>query len=158
MENDVNAAVIGFASRNARDDAAIIYLYFPEHYPPGAGIFINGSLYKGRRNFAGEIANIPLGIHWTDAELYASFGLVCEAITKLIIAVCSVLNPDTVVLQGSFLKRKHINTALEKLREELPPSAVPKLLFSENFTDDFLSGMIVQTLATLEQGIVLAKN
>ncbi len=159
MENDVNAAVIGFSKRNRiEDECTIVYLYFPEKYPPGAGIFINGKLYKGKRNFAGEIANIPLGISWVDAHLYTSFDLVCEAITKLSVAVSSVLNPDKLVLCGDFLSKLHIDKITQKCGSELPQSAVPEILLSEDFEEDYLSGMIVQTLETLEPSIVLSRD
>lgn len=159
MENDVNAAVIGFSKRNRiEDECTIVYLYFPEKYPPGAGIFINGKLYKGKRNFAGEIANIPLGISWVDAYLYTSFDLACEAVTKLSVAVSSVLNPDRLVLCGDFLSKLHVDNIAQKCGSQLPQSAVPEILLSEDFEDDYLSGMIVQTLETLEPSIVLSRD
>ena len=159
MENDVNAAVIGFSkSKGMDDESTIVYLHFPKNYPPGAGIFINGKLYKGKRNFAGEVANIPLGISWANVNLYTSFDLVCEAIAKLTIAISSVLNPDIVALQGDFLTQEHIVTIAQKCGIELPQSAVPNILLSENFADDYLSGMIIQTLETLEPSIVLSQK
>jgi len=159
VENDVNAAVIGFSKRKGIDDeSTIIYLYFPESYPPGAGIFINGKLYKGKRNFAGEVANMPLGISWVNVNLYTSFDLVCEAIAKLTMAISSVLNVDMVALQGNFLNQDHIVTIAQKCNIELPQSAMPRILLSEHFADDYLSGMIVQTLETLEPSIVLSKK
>lgn len=159
MENDVNAAVIGFSKRKRIDDeCTVVYLYFPESYPPGAGIFINGKLYKGKRNFAGEVANIPLGISWVDVHLHTSFDLACEAIAKLTIAISSVLNPDILVLYGDFLSKSHIDNIAQKCGTELPQCAVPEILLSESFDDDYLSGMIIQTLGTLESSIILARN
>ena len=159
IENDVNAAVMGFTKRKEiEDDCTVVYLYFPENYPPGAGIFINGKLYKGKRNFAGEVANIPLGITWIEDNLYTSFDLVCEAISKLTIAISSVLNPDMVVLYGNFLSQSHIVNVAERCDIELPQSAVPRVILSENFEDDYLRGMMVQTLETLEHRIVLSRN
>ncbi|MCL6604467.1 MAG: ROK family protein [Paenibacillus sp.] len=158
MENDVNAAVIGFCKRTqAASDSAVVYLYFPERFPPGAGIYINGKLYKGKRSFAGEVANIPLGIPWGDASLLTSFDLLCEAISKLTVAVSSVLNPDTVVLYGSFLGSKHVHAITELCSTKLPVSAMPRVLLTEDFAADYLEGMIVRTLGTLEPNLQLTK-
>jgi hypothetical protein len=158
IENDVNAAVTGFANRmQFATDSSIVYLFFPERFPPGAGIYLNGQLYKGRRNFAGEVANIPLGINWFDLSLLTTFDLLCDAISKLTVAVSSVLNPDSVVLYGNFLNPEHINTVMQKCEEQLPPNVLPTILLSDNFEVDYLQGMIVQTLRTLTPNLQLTK-
>ncbi|MFB5191821.1 ROK family protein [Alicyclobacillus fastidiosus] len=158
IENDVNAAVIGFANRmQLAADSSIVYLFFPERFPPGAGIYLNGQLYKGRRNFAGEVANIPLGINWIETSLLTTFDLLCDAISKLTVAISSVLNPDSVVLYGNFLNQGHINAVIQKSKAQLPQSVLPTILLSDNFEADYLQGMIVQTLSTLTPNLQLTK-
>jgi hypothetical protein len=157
IENDVNAAVIGYCRRMREEAASVIYLYFPDRFAPGAGIYINGKLYKGKRGFAGEVVNIPLGIPWGDGGLIASFGALTDAIAKLAVAVSSVLNPDVVVLYGSFLSEKHLGVVRDKCSASLPHPAVPRVRMSENFAADYIQGMIVQTLGTLEQRLYLTK-
>jgi predicted NBD/HSP70 family sugar kinase len=159
VENDVNAAVVGFSKRISIDDEdTVVYLYFPEHYPPGAGIFINGKLYKGKRNFAGEIAKIPIGIQWDESNLYNTLDSICKAITNLIISISCVINPDFVVLNGSFITSDHIADVSKRCMKELPESAVPEILQSEDFTQDYLGGLIVKTLKALEPDIMLTRN
>lgn len=159
MENDVNAAVIGYCKRKQiSTESSVVYIYFPEHYPPGAGIFINGKLYKGKSNFAGEVSNIPLGIDWTDRNLYTSINRVSEGIAKLIIAVSSTLNPNIMVLYSDFLVNDHITGLLENCRSYLPQNSLPEIHLSENFSEDYLSGMIVQTLKTIESNIILSRS
>lgn len=157
IENDVNAAVIGYCRRMREEEASVVYLYFPDRFGPGAGIFINGKLYKGKRGFAGEVANIPLDISWGDNGLIASFDRLTDAIAKLAVAVSSVLNPDVVVLYGSFLRRDHLETIGDKCSTSLPYPAVPRIRLSGDFAADYIQGMIVQTLGTLEQGLHLTK-
>jgi len=159
VENDVNAAVIGFCKRKLLDvDNTVVYIYFPKYYPPGAGIFINGKLHKGKRNFAGEISNIPLGISWAQPSLYTNFDMTCDSISKLIIAISSVVNPDVVVFHGNFFNEVHVATIGAQCRLQLPQSAVPEIIISEDFSSDYLAGMIAQTLETLEPDIVLSRN
>jgi len=157
IENDVNAAVIGFCNRTqVAADAAVVYLYFPERFPPGAGIYIHGRLYKGRRSFAGEIAHMPLDIPWGEPSL-ASGDALCEAVAKLTVAVSSVLNPDAVVLYGSFLRPEHVKAVSALCSLRLPSSVMPAILLSENFAADYTEGMIVQTLNTLRPNLQLTK-
>ncbi|AIQ41944.1 ROK family transcriptional regulator [Paenibacillus sp. FSL R7-0297] len=158
IENDVNAAVIGYCRRMKEEEGSVIYLYFPDRFEPGAGIFINGKLYKGKRGFAGEVANIPLGIPWGDPRLISSFAELTDAIARLAVAVSSVLNPDAVILYGSFLNEGHLQALAEKCGALLPDAAIPRVLLSEDFAADYIQGMIVQTLGTLEQGLKLTKS
>ncbi|OKP96443.1 ROK family transcriptional regulator [Paenibacillus sp. P46E] len=159
IENDVNAAAIGNYSRTAMEtDAPAIYLYFPDRFPPGAGIITNGRLQKGKSGFAGEVANIPLGIDWSSSEWQSSTEKLTIAIARLVSAVSSVLNPGTVVLYGSFLQEGHLTGITEQCAKLLPPGAVPHLVLSMDFAGDYLQGMIVSTLSTLETGLQLTKS
>ncbi|WP_340023984.1 ROK family transcriptional regulator [Paenibacillus sp. FSL K6-1096] len=157
IENDVNAAVIGYCRRMQEEDASVVYLYFPDRFPPGAGIFIDGKLYKGTRGFAGEVAGLPLGIPWGDGGLMASFDALTDAIARLTVAVSSVLNPDIVVLYGSFLGSKHLEAVRHLCSIRLPEPAFPQVALSDDFAADYIQGMIVQTLGTLEQRLYLTK-
>ncbi|WP_314584754.1 ROK family protein [Paenibacillus terrigena] len=159
MENDVNAAVVGYCERaQIHSDEAVAYLYFPDRFPPGAGIFINGQLFKGRRNFAGEVANIPLNIPWGEHAFVSSSEQVEQAIVQLIVSICAVINPDRVVLYGSIVNQASGSRIAERCRAELPVSAVPEVIVSEDFTADYLEGMVARTLATLEPSIKLSRH
>jgi predicted NBD/HSP70 family sugar kinase len=158
LENDVNAAVMGYANRRKlSNDSVLIYLYFPDKHPPGAGIFLNGGLFKGKNNFAGEIGSIPFDIKWSENS-NSSFDIQCEAITKVIIAICSILNPDTVVLNGNFLEEAHMAKIIQNCNSRLPQNITPFINLSDNFVSDYQNGLIVQTLMQLEPDIKLTRK
>ncbi|WP_070000633.1 ROK family transcriptional regulator [Cellulosilyticum sp. I15G10I2] len=158
MENDVNAAVVGFAKRKTiATGCTMAYLYFPDQYPPGSGIFLNGQLHKGKGNFAGEIAALPLGIKWNQ-ELYRSFDRVCEAIAQVVVTLSCVLNPHYIVLSGSYLSDSHVKAIIQMCSTKLPQNIVPDIFLSENFTSDYQRGIIEQTLAVLEPEIALTRK
>jgi len=159
FENDVNAAAAGYCTRHEmQTDAAVIYAYFPKKYPPGAGIILGGKLYKGSSNFAGEISSIPLGIDWLNPALYRSPEQFCPAIAKVIIAMCSLLNPSAVVLHGSFLTPGSIETIRQICAAQIPQPSVPEILLSEDFTGDYEAGLIAETLARMEPQISLIQS
>lgn len=158
VENDVNAACVGYCRRNGIDsEAAILYLYFPQKYPPGGGICIDGRLYKGFSNFAGEVAGMPLGINWRDQTLYTSPGRFVEAAAKLIAAASMLLNPRSVVLYGAFLTDEHLHEIEQHCIANLPYDSIPRLLRAEDFTLDYQHGMVYETLALLEQPNLIAR-
>jgi hypothetical protein len=158
LENDVNAAVIGFTSRcKLPEDSILAYLYFPDRHPPGAGIFVNGKLLRGKSNFAGEISRIPLDVVWND-NLYSSADLFSEAVTRLIITICGVLNPDSIILNGDFLSEAYMSAIAQRCAAHLPQNILPSIQLSESFISDYQSGLTVQTLAQLEPDIRLARK
>ena len=159
FENDVNAAAAGYCKRKAlQSEAAVIYAYFPKRYAPGAGIVLDGKIYKGFSNYAGEISSLPFGINWLDPLLYQSPEQFCPAIANVIIAMSSLLNPHSVVLHGSFLSSIMIEMIHEIVREELPLTSIPQIFLSKDFTLDFEVGMISETLAHLEPQLLLTHS
>ena len=66
LENDVNAAALGYCSLRGKPDATVCYLYFPRHYGPGAGIVLAGRRFCGARGLAGEIGRLLPGTDWRD--------------------------------------------------------------------------------------------
>lgn len=158
IQNDVNSAAIGFGKRRVtKEDYTTIYLHFPETREPRAGILINGKLFKGRTNYAGEFSSAPIGIDW-NKNLYESFEEICEAIAKLIVISCSMLNPNTVIINGYFLTPEHILNISKKCREIIPKNIVPRIFRSENFNSDYKSGLIIETLEELEPNIALTRK
>ncbi|MBP1919092.1 ROK family protein [Youngiibacter multivorans] len=159
MENDVNSAVIGYSEKElGNDKASVAYIYFPGTYPPGSGLLLNGRLLKGDSNFAGEVSFIPLGIDWTDKELYSSQEKTSDAVAKLIATVASILNPRDFVLNGDFLTKGQLERIHEKCMALLPEKVNPRLHLSDDFNRDYLNGMIHLTLNAIEPGVVLSRG
>ncbi len=157
FENDVNAACLGYCKRQALEaEAAVVYMYFPQRYPPGGGITINGTLYKGFNNYAGEVAMMPLDINWHDPDLYTSTDRICAAIAKLITASGGLLNPHSVILYGTFLTGEHISRIQQACAENLPPNSTPTIRLADDFTLDYQTGLIEETLALLEPQTVIS--
>lgn len=69
VENDINAAVMGFCHRHQLpNDQCVVGLNFPDKYPTGAGIFLNGHIHRGSKGLAGEIRYLPFGIDWDNFQ------------------------------------------------------------------------------------------
>ena len=62
MENDANAAVLGEMWFGVGNSAShLVFVYADEGL--GAGIAVNGSIYRGENNVAGEFAHLIVDIH-----------------------------------------------------------------------------------------------
>ncbi|QPC80614.1 ROK family protein [Phototrophicus methaneseepsis] len=151
FENDVNAACVGYSKRKTIDsENTIVYLYFPQKYAPGAGIYLGDALHKGYSNHAGEIGGLPFGVNWFDQELYRSLERISEAIAQLIIITSSLLNPQSLILYGTFLTDAHIDLIQQKCAQHLYVDSLPTIRLTRDFTLDYQTGMIEITLALLE--------
>jgi predicted NBD/HSP70 family sugar kinase len=156
FENDVNAAALGYCRRkDIHSEAAVVYAYFPAKYGPGSGIVIDGKLYKGLTNYAGEISTIPFGIDWLDPALYQSADRFCPTIAKTVVAMSSLLNPHSIILHGRFLTPEAITDIERICAEHVPQTSVPHIHLSEDFLADYQCGMIHQTLAQLDHSLTL---
>ncbi|TCO69067.1 ROK family protein [Marinisporobacter balticus] len=144
-ENDVNLAALGYCHSHFIEDNAVVYIYFPQKYEPGAGIFINGDLYKGMNNFAGEIKYLPIGINWKEIN-YFDFDTICSAISKLVIAVICTFNPTQIIVSGEFLTDSHLQRILWNCKQTIDEIVTPQILMSENFDLDFKNGLSIRTL------------
>lgn len=151
-ENDVNATLHGYCTRMGHSaELATVYLYFPERYPPGAAVHLNGSLYRGFSGYAGEISYMPYGIDWLAPSLYRAFEPCCEAVAKMTISACCMLNPNLILLHGPFLTQNHLQKIRQKCAALLPDAAIPEILLKEDFMEDYQYGVINETLALLDK-------
>lgn len=133
-----------------------MYIYFPEKYSPGVGIYINGKVYKGFKSFAGEVKNMLIGVNWDELD-YSSTNDVCQAISKLIIAIVYLLDPERIILYGRFINEeylKNINTICE---ETIMDTTMTQIYKSEDFNLDYENGISKSTLDLLEKTLMLTK-
>ena len=59
IENDINAAALCQALIEPRKEICMS-IYYPENYPPGAGIVIDGKIFHGKHGLSGEIKHLPI--------------------------------------------------------------------------------------------------
>jgi hypothetical protein len=140
FENDVNAAVLGYCTSNQCDDKSVVGIYIPEKYPLGAGVFINGDMYKGKDGFAGEAKFLPDGFDWKNPV----------ALKKLIITFTCLLNPDILVIYRENLTEAAINTIIEDCKKTIKSEVMPDFIVLSDFGEDFAEGIKQISLKPLE--------
>jgi predicted NBD/HSP70 family sugar kinase len=139
FENDVNAAVLGYCMANHCADQTVVGLYLPERYPVGAGILINGAIYRGKDGFAGEAKYLPAAIDWNDPAAVTEN--IAEALQHLIITFTCLLNPDRIVLYRKSLTAETRNAVLAACQERIPGACLPAVIASTGFDEDYANGI-----------------
>lgn len=151
VENDVNAAVLGYAKK-LEDESAIVGIYFPQAFGPGAGIVIDGKVHRGAAGYAGEVNLIPLDVNWLTLN-YQSPEETGAAIAKLIGVFCATVNPSQVVVYGDF-----VTDTLKQAVEQSIPSAelrriFPRIEVYENVGEDIRTGLFSLALDAYNKNI-----
>ncbi|WP_342437150.1 ROK family protein [Paenibacillus sp. FSL L8-0436] len=151
LENDVNAAISGYCSRTEKDDnQCVLGVYFPRSYPPGMGIYLNGSVVKGKDGMAGEIKFLPVEVDWNNPVKTEMF---IEAACTIIHTVNVVLAPDEIVIYQSLMDEKTWGSAWELYRTQHAMPSMPSIILLDSFHEDFEAGMRWLTLKQLEPDI-----
>lgn len=148
VENDVNVAVLGFCERmaiNSKDSVSAIY--FPEKYPPGAGHFLSGSVFKGHKGLAGEIKDLPIGVDW---EAPLSDEAFQTAVVKLIQSFAYMLNPTHLVLYGRRLRPEMIQPLDQWFSGPLAQAIMPTCHMETIFHTDFEKGLVKLALNMID--------
>ncbi|MFM9277582.1 ROK family protein [Paenibacillus jiagnxiensis] len=148
VENDVNAAVIGYCAQQDLDDEQIVLgIYFPTKYPPGMGIYLDGKIVKGKNGMAGEIKFLPMDLDWNGGMDKMTFaGKVCQIIQT----VNAVLAPDKIVIYQDTVEEETWKTVWETYQIRQPMPSYPEVILQQTFQQDFEAGMRWLTLKELE--------
>lgn len=150
-ENDINAAVCGFHSRQKPESVqTVVGLYFPRVYGPGAGVVIKGEIYKGCKNFAGEVSWIPLHPSWNEVN-YDHPEEVVLLLSQIAVVYSCVLAPERMVFYGDFLTEEILEKLLVQVQKLLQGNFLPCIQFEKDVEKDFECGLTQIALHELER-------
>ena len=150
-ENDINATTYGFYTRQRIESVqTVVGLYYPRIYGPGAGVVIKDEIYKGSKNFAGEVGWIPLNPAWNEVN-YDNTDEVVRMLNQIVVIYCCILAPESIVFYGDFLTDEVLDKLILQVKESLQGNYFPKIQFDNNLEDDFEYGMIRIALNELER-------
>ncbi len=154
FDNDVNAAVQGFCAKQHMFDSSVVYLFFPEGFPPGGGVFLKGEVYSGASNFVGEFGFLPFDIDWK----HVGKKTFREYLHILVPTICCLYNPDILVLNGNLVDKDCVGELNEHCAKILPPSSIPEFAISADFLWDISEGAISGVLGLLNRPETFCKE
>ncbi|BCN31854.1 ROK family protein [Anaeromicropila herbilytica] len=156
FENDINAAVEGYCySHGITKNQCVIGIYFPSKYPPGAGIYINGRIYKGRNGLAGEIKYLPFEVDWENFDYNEE--QMKEIMIKTVLSFCCMYNPDIVVIYAEGITEAIVEELKSRFITEIEKVMIPDIVISQELNHDFEIGIKQVALKALEPTLQLMK-
>ncbi|MFB9274097.1 ROK family protein [Cohnella cellulosilytica] len=153
VENDMNAAVLGYIARaKPGDGCTAVYLYLGQN-GPGAGIVVNGEVVRGKSFFSGEVSFVPVRDRGNFGEALSKGDADrTEAIGRLVASTASILNPHYFIFNKDEIGEAMLEPILERAAAYVPREHLPKLAASE-WRGDYLAG-----LRSLGLGLLLSQT
>lgn len=153
IENDINAAVFGCATYAGASSETLIGLYYPSEFPPGAGIYLNGQMVKGRNGFAGEVKYLPLPAYEQWNQVPVKTIDVQSNLSEVMQSMLCLYDPDEIVIytNNGTITPAVLNEIMARLALSFPQLDLPKYQLSTDFDRDYLRGLIAQGLALIEE-------
>ena len=146
LVNDINAAVSGYGmtlGQTARQET-VVGICWPRNYPPGAGILLNGELYKGRDGLAGEISCASGRSTCMLEEISA------EQIAEKIVSFVRFWNPHRIVLYHEGLTLDMESEIRSLCAVSLPERFMPQLILGRPLREDYRRGVHALAVNYLE--------
>lgn len=141
-ENDINATVYGYyVGQSSETVETVVGLYYPRVYGPGAGVVIKGEIYKGCKNFAGEVGWIPLDPSWDEVD-YENPEEIVHILSQIAVVYSCVLAPERIVFYGDFMTEKILEELVSRVQNLLQRTFLPQIRFEKCLQKDFENGML----------------
>ncbi|SHK80088.1 ROK family protein [Selenomonas ruminantium] len=137
LVNDINAAVSGYGmtlGETSRQET-VVGIYWPRNYPPGAGILLNGKLYKGRDGLAGEISCL------FDRGLYQPRELSAAQVAEKIVHFVRFWNPHRMVLYLEDIAPDREAEIRQICAASLPERFMPEIVLGRPLREDYRRGI-----------------
>lgn len=142
IENDINAATLGYAVELNTSDEIYVSLYYPENYPPGAGIVYDGKLFRGKHGLSGEIKHLPLT---SNEDIFPKpKEVLVKNIHEALQVVISMYDPTRIVIYTNHLdfSKDDLENISTELTQVFPYFELTDLRLAESFQEDYLRGLI----------------
>lgn len=133
----------GYEQKHHKEHQAFVSIYMGKA-GAGAVTMINGTIWGGANEFAGEIHYLP----FQKNPMYVINKFenvdVIEYYTQVICCYAITVNPDTIILYDNPKLRHKLPYIEEAVRKNLPQQAVPNILISDSFLEDYEAGLFAQ--------------
>jgi hypothetical protein len=148
VENDVNAAISGYYTQHHMDTKGqdVAGIYFPNRYPPGMGMVLNGQIIRGKNGMFGEIKYLPYSPDWKKDMSKEDF---TEQVCRILQTVNAVIAPHQIVIYQERVEREVLDSGWRQYAEQHVMPTLPEIVHQNSFQEDFeagLRGLVLQAL------------
>ncbi|WP_238881933.1 ROK family protein [Clostridium sp. YIM B02551] len=160
IENDMNFTAFGFYEKQEYDeDKTLVYALFPKDNLPGAGIIIDGHMFKGNTKFAGELSFLPFDMKREEQLIKLNNNRdFLKIVVKSITSIIAIINPETIVLSGDLFKGNELDEIYKECTKIIPKEHMANIFIKEDIHEDYMNGIVSITLESLNYNIKLIER
>lgn len=177
IENDINLASIGlYKEKYEGTNQNMLLLYLDEGV--GSGLMLNGSLFKGKTNFAGELGYMRINPSQENNKNVVDYGQTLENIvfeirnrmstnipkddlmnallhilSETIINITCVINPNAIVVKSNLLDEKNIDRLSEIVSDRIGSVNTPDIILLSEMEEFYLNGVIKMCMDDINHSI-----
>jgi len=148
VENDLNAIALGYlryAGSKGRPVESLAYVHFNEGSCIGSGLVLDGRVFRGASNYAGEVGFLPMGDgRLLEDVMYSAQTGDEDYVDAVVIALRTincVVNPALIVLGGKGFRFDLEDAISSRFRSRIDASVRPSLSFSRESGSYYLDGL-----------------
>ena len=146
LENDMHFKAFGYAKMHGTGAGVVTVTNFPRHVLPGAATAHDGMVIKGQNQFAGMVGFLPYEVDRETLLEQLKPDTCRPYVSKAIVSLISVLNPEVIVLSGEILDESCPQWVYEDCLRWIPKDYMPELIYLEDLDACFLEGMYRKAL------------
>ncbi|MDN4526017.1 ROK family transcriptional regulator [Fictibacillus fluitans] len=140
VENDMNAAVLGYSTtKKMIDNPSLVYVCFGQN-GPGSGILINGDVVRGSTFFTGEVSFVPQYEHQNFLQALQNEEQRIDAISRLIASFTAILNPQRILFSQEEMTSSEVRDIQKRSSRYIPGEHLPELALCD-WKQDYLNGL-----------------
>lgn len=137
---DVHLASTGYCARENGWDGVTVCIYLGPS-GMGASTVVGGKAFEGASAFAGELHYLPIKNNLEYAKTHFAGADMVAYYMQVIRAYAALINPARVVLYENPLLEGRVDRIRRACAQTLPAQAVPEILLSHGFREDYNAGL-----------------
>lgn len=147
--NDVNAMALGYHALY-EDTDNMVFVFQPRgYYVSGAGLIMDGRLYRGWRSAAGEIGRlIPAMVEKPEIRINDPAGAL-EIVSKELLAFITAAAPEKIVLYSELTP--DVSEIRREIGKYIDEDYIPEIIWTDRLKTFILPGAMIHALDVLRR-------
>ena len=148
IDNDMNLIAYGFYQEESlEEEFSMALVSFFDNVCAGSGIIINGTIFHGSTNFAGEVSYLPFEMNCEDQiKLLSTREGVIQLVSKTLSSLIAIINPALIVLTGNPIQENMLFEMRKNCARTIPEKHLPKIRYSSDINHYYMQGLSALTL------------
>lgn len=154
VENDVNSVAIGIHSMLMPDTRSMVFLHIQKGIR--AAMIIENKLYKGRFNFAGEIASMRISSDYENSKNLEELinklikkkkkEKLIEIVTEILLNIICIAEPHTVAIETYALDKDDVRKLEHKLESYIDKKYIPEIYITKKNEACYIKGLYMLSM------------